>query len=66
MNLRIRPSERTQRLTQIPWGGTVAIIGRTIQDGKNFWFHVYYEGKVGWILAAYVKTKGNMDLVPIR
>jgi hypothetical protein len=66
MNLRIRPSERTQRLAQIPWGGTVAIIGRTIQDGKNFWFHVYYEGKVGWILAAFVKTKGNMDLVPIR
>jgi hypothetical protein len=66
MNMRIRPSERTTRLIQIPWGGTVAIIGRTIQDGKDFWYHVYYEGKVGWILAAYVKTRGNMDLVPIR
>lgn len=66
MNLRIRPSERTTRITQIPWGATVAIVGRTIQDGKNFWFHVYYEGKVGWILASYVSTRGNMDLVPIR
>jgi len=66
MNLRIRPSARTARLGQIPWGDTVAIIGRTVQDGKNFWYHVYYEGKVGWILAAYVGTRGDMDLVPIR
>jgi uncharacterized protein YraI len=66
MNMRIRPSARTARLTQIPWGATVAIIGRTVQDGKNFWFHVYYEGKVGWIFAPYVKTRGDMDLVPIR
>jgi hypothetical protein len=66
MNLRIRPSARTTRLAQIPWGASVAIIGRTVQDGKNFWYHVYYEGKVGWILASYVTVRGNMDLVPIR
>lgn len=66
MNFRVRPSERTQRIGQIPWGGTVSIIGRTIQDGRNFWYQVRYNGQVGWILAAYVGTRGNMDLVPIR
>ncbi len=66
INMRVRPSERTTRLIQIPWGDSVAILGRTIQDGKNFWYHVYYQGKVGWIIASYVTVRGNMDLVPIR
>jgi hypothetical protein len=66
MNFRVRPSERTRRIGQIPWGDTVTIIGRTIQDGRNFWYQVRYNGQVGWILAAYVGTRGSMDLVPIR
>jgi uncharacterized protein YgiM (DUF1202 family) len=66
MNLRVRPSERTQRLTQIPWGETVPIIGRTVQGGKDFWYQVVYQGRVGWIFAAYVTARGNMEAVPIR
>lgn len=66
MNLRVRPSERTTRILQVPWGDTVTIIGRTIQDGKDFWYHVLYQGRIGWILAAYVTTRGDMSRVPIR
>lgn len=66
MNFRVRPSVRTQRITQIPWGDTVPIIGRTIQDGKDFWYQVIYQGRVGWILAAYVGTRGDMSKVPVR
>jgi hypothetical protein len=66
MNMRLRPSERTQRILQIPWGGQVTILGRTLQDGRDFWYHVLYEGRVGWILAAYVGTRGDITRVPIR
>lgn len=66
MNLRRRPSVRTARLAQIPWGAEVQLIGRTIQGGRNFWLQVRYEGQVGWILASYVTVKGDVNVVPIR
>ena len=66
MNMRVRPSVRTQRIAQIPWGGEVQILGRTIQGGRDFWYHVRYNGQVGWILAAYVGVRGNpIDAVPV-
>lgn len=66
MNLRRRPSIRTALLEQIPWGAEVSIIGRTIQDGKNFWYQVRYNNRIGWIFAPYVSVRGNIDAVPIR
>ncbi len=66
MNLRRRPSIRTALLDQIPWGAEVPIVGRTIQDGKNFWFQVRYNNKVGWIYAPYVTIHGDINAVPIR
>jgi hypothetical protein len=66
MNFRVRPSARTQRITQIPWGDTVPIIGRTVQDGRDYWYQVIYQGRVGWILAAYVTARGDMSRVPVR
>ncbi len=66
MNLRRRPSVRTALLEQLDWGTQVSIIGRTIQDGKNFWFQVRYKGVVGWLFAPFVGVKGNIDAVPIR
>jgi uncharacterized protein YraI len=66
MNLRRRPSIRTALLDQIPWGAEVPIIGRTIQGGKNFWFQVRYNNKVGWIFAPFVSVRGNINAVPIR
>jgi uncharacterized protein YraI len=65
MNFRARPSERTTRLSQIPWGGDVEILGRTIQGGINFWFLVRYQGVVGWIYAPYVSIYGDINLVPV-
>ncbi|MCB9452286.1 MAG: SH3 domain-containing protein [Anaerolineaceae bacterium] len=65
MNFRVRPSQRTTRLSQIPWGGEVEILGRTIQGGNNFWFLVRYEGVVGWIYAPYVSIYGDINLVQV-
>lgn len=66
MNLRRRPSERTQLLNQIPWGDGVQIIGRTVQGGKNFWLQVRWNNQVGWIYAPYVTIEGLIEAVPIR
>lgn len=66
MNLRVRPSVRTARLDQIPWGDEVVIHARTVQGGLDFWYLVSWNGKVGWILASYVGVRGLIDAVPIR
>jgi uncharacterized protein YgiM (DUF1202 family) len=66
MNLRRRPSERTQLLDKVPWGAEVPVIGRTVQGGKSFWLQVRYNGKVGWIFAPFVGTRGILDAVPVR
>ncbi len=64
MNLRLRPSERTQLLAQIPWGGEVEVFGRTIQGFDNHWLLVRYGDLVGWIYAPYVGLNGIVDAVP--
>jgi len=66
MNLRVRPSERTARLAVIPWGDRVMIVGRTVQGGKDFWYQVRWQDKLGWILAAYVGVRGDINNVPVR
>jgi uncharacterized protein YraI len=66
MNFRRRPSIRSARIGQIPWGAECDLIGRTVQGGKNFWLQVRYEGQVGWIFAPYVSISGAIDAVPIR
>ncbi len=66
MNFRVRPSVRVARISQIPWGATVEIIGRTVQGGRNFWLHVRYNGQVGWIYAPFVTINGPIDAVPVR
>jgi len=77
MNLRIFPTPRVPRVglnPQIPWGGQVEILARTVQGGQDFWYQVRYvdeEGNayIGWILAAYVGINRNtdpIDSVPIR
>lgn len=67
MNLRVRPSQRTAVLGQIPWGDTVIIVGRTVQGGKDFWYHVRWQDKLGWISAAYVGiSAGDVRNVPVR
>lgn len=67
MNFRRRPSIRAWRIGQIPWGAPVEILNRTVQGGKNFWFHVRYDGQVGWIYAPYVGVRsGFIEVVPVR
>lgn len=66
MNLRRRPSIRSELLAQIPWGAELPLLGRTIQAGKDFWYHVRYNGQVGWIYAPYVGVRGDLNAVPIR
>jgi hypothetical protein len=67
MNIRVRPSERTARLGQVPWGDQVSIIGRTRQGGLDFWYQIRYNGIVGWILADFVRVRsGFIDAVPVR
>ncbi len=64
MNLRKRPSIRSARLMQIPWGAETVLIGRTIQAGRNFWLQVRYKDQVGWIFAPYVSIRGDVNSVP--
>jgi uncharacterized protein YraI len=66
MNLRRRPSERSDLLAKIPWGAEVSVLGRTVQGGKNFWLHVRYKDQVGWIIASYVSVRGDIGSVPVR
>ncbi len=66
MNMRRRPSIRTQRVGSIPWGQPVALIGRTIQAGTARWYQVRYNGVVGWIDARWVSVTGEINAVPIR
>ncbi len=77
MNLRVFPTPRVERVfgnPQIPWGGEVELLARTVQGGQDFWYQVRYidEGGnsyIGWILAAFVGINRNSDpieTVPIR
>jgi hypothetical protein len=66
MNLRRRPSQRSQLLGQIPWGAELPLYNRTVQEGRHHWLQVRYEGQLGWIFAPFVGTYGNLDNVPIR
>jgi hypothetical protein len=77
MNLRIFPTPRVPRVIenpQIPWGGHVELLARTVQGGEDFWYQVRYidedgAAHIGWILAAYVGIDRNSDpieSVPIR
>ncbi|MEZ4668352.1 MAG: SH3 domain-containing protein [Anaerolineae bacterium] len=66
MNLRKRPSQRTQVLAQIPWGAETELLNRTVQGGRNFWLQVRYKDQVGWIYAPFVSVRGDLNAVPIR
>ncbi|MFN8373874.1 MAG: PA14 domain-containing protein [Anaerolineae bacterium] len=66
MNLRRRPSTRTQVLAEVPWGAVIPVIGRTVQGADNFWLQVRYDNMVGWIFAPFVTIRGDVDTVPIR
>lgn len=71
LNVRVRPSTRVAVIDQLDWGATFQIIGRTRQDGKDFWYHIRFvnknkEEKIGWVSARYVTARGNMNNVPVR
>jgi uncharacterized protein YraI len=67
MNLRRRPSVRSAVIGQVPWGAVVPLLGRTVQGGQNFWFHVRYNGVTGWVYAPFLRVvQGPIDAVPIR
>lgn len=67
MNVRVRPSDRMQVIGQIPWGGQVSVIGRTVQAGTDRWYQVRLaDGQVGWIAAPWVGIRGERNAVPIR
>ncbi|MFN8527532.1 MAG: SH3 domain-containing protein [Anaerolineae bacterium] len=66
MNIRRRPSNRTQRLGSLPWGAQVQVIGRTVQAGTARWYQIRYNGVVGWIDARWVSVYGEINAVPIR
>lgn len=65
MNMRVRPSERTQLILKIPWGGQVQVYGRTVQGFQNHWLFVRFEDQYGWIYAPFVGLRGVVDAVPI-
>lgn len=66
MNLRTRPSLRMPEITNVPWGASLELIGRTVQAGQNKWLQVRYNGIVGWIDARWVTVRGEIYNVPVR
>jgi hypothetical protein len=66
MNLRRRPSYRSQRLGYVFWGEEVQLIGRTISGGVDQWYQVRKGDQVGWIYAPFVTIRGNVLSVPFR
>lgn len=65
MNIRVRPSIRTARLGQMPWGGEAQLLARTVQGGNDFWYLVRYGDIVGWIYAPFVGVRGDIRNVPV-
>ncbi len=65
-DLRRRPSGRAAILRTIPAGAVVSVIGRTRQNGGNYWLHVRFEGQIGWIPAYVENARGSWENVPIR
>ncbi|MBI5668553.1 MAG: choice-of-anchor D domain-containing protein [Chloroflexi bacterium] len=65
-DMRRRPSGRAAIIRTLPQGAVVSVIGRTRQNGGNYWLHVRYEGQVGWIPAYVENSRGNWENVPIR
>ena len=66
MNFRRRPSVRSEKMGQIPWGDEAILVGRTIQGGENYWFQVRYNDMIGWIYAPFVGWRGSINAVPIH
>jgi hypothetical protein len=66
VHFRRRPGLRSASMAEIPWGTEVQIIGRTRQGGEDFWYHVRWNGQVGWISALFTRVRGNIDNVPVR
>ncbi len=68
INVRRRPSQRAARVgnLQVPWGGEVEVLGRTVQGGQNHWLLVRFDGVVGWVYAPYFRTtRGSFNQVPV-
>jgi hypothetical protein len=66
LNVRVRPSIRTQRIEQIPFNMRVEVLGRTVQERNSFWVQVRYNGVVGWVSARWLWVSGNIRNVPVR
>ncbi len=65
-DMRRRPSGRAAILRTLPQGAVVSVIGRTRQNGGNYWLHVRFEGQIGWIPAYVENVRGSWENVPIR
>jgi uncharacterized protein YraI len=68
MNIRRRPSQRASLVSnvQVPWGGEVEVLGRTVQGGNNHWLLIRYQNVVGWVYAPYFRTtRGHFNQVPV-
>jgi hypothetical protein len=63
-DMRRRPSGRSQIVLTIPANAQVSIVGRTRQNGGDFWYQVRYNGQIGWI-PAFIE-RGQTHTVPIR
>jgi hypothetical protein len=66
IDIRRRPSGRAAIIGQVPQDGSLILLGRTRQNGGDFWVQVNYNGIIGWIPAAPIAVRGFTSNVPIR
>ncbi len=62
LNLRTGPGTQFDRITVLPAGTVVPIVGRI---GSNQWWQVRFGATIGWVSAAYVTVYGICTAVPV-
>ncbi len=62
LNLRRRPSERSNVLALVPWGTEVSVYGTTMSGGVFFWAQVRYGDQIGWVTAPFLNITSDIGL----
>ncbi|RMF78348.1 MAG: hypothetical protein D6737_15050 [Chloroflexi bacterium] len=63
MRLRAAPTIYSEQIGRIPWGGAMAVIGRT---SNNEWWQVVWKDTPGWVYSAYLEiVEGRLEDVPV-
>lgn len=62
LRLRAQPDVNSAQIGRVPWGGFLAVTGRS---ERGSWYRVVWRGTEGWVFAPYTNiTQGDINSVP--